>query len=154
MNNKLLNPLDQWSIIKTLSKVFTVKCVIGPAKMNCSARVDMETEIITFDMSIERSENQLISVFLHELCHLKAKRDGKFKIYHDFKIGHMTKKDWTVYKQTALRAEKYVDREAHKICSKMFPKIDFVYSYKDKKVIREFSQEVNELVNGFIKNLD
>lgn len=154
MKTKLLTPMDQWSIVKTLSKVFNVKCVIGSDNMNCAARVDMETEVITFDMSIKRSEDCLFSVFLHELCHLKTKRDGKFKIYHDFKIGHMTKKDWIVYKQTALRAEKYVDREAAKLCSQIFPHVEYTKFYSDKKNATEFSKEVNELVNGFIESLD
>ena len=73
-----------------------------------------------------------LSTLMHEIGHIVAKREGKFKVYHS--VGRVwTRKLVRKYVQTALRAELYVDRWAEREFKKLFPELKYERAYRTKE---------------------
>lgn len=76
-------------------------------------------------LNIEMSANELISTFFHELAHFLDHRDGLFKTFYSNSVPKY------VIRRMALKAERHADKRGAKECKKYFPKVKFMYQYRN-----------------------
>ena len=111
------------------------------------AQFDVTENLIEIDPVTCQSRDIFISSLLHEICHLIAFRTDKFKVFHcqgNVYNGLQTR-TIRIYLRTALRAERYVDEQAEKMCEKEFPSITFCRSYRDKQSISFLEADLEPL---------
>ena len=111
------------------------------------AQFDASANMIEVDPNSCQRRDVFISSLLHEICHLIAFRTNKFKIFHEQGnvYNGLQTRTIRVYLQTALRAERYVDQQAEKMCAKEFPSITFCRSYRDKESISFLNADLESL---------
>jgi len=97
----------------------------------------------------ENFRQYMLSVTCHEICHILAAREGKFKIYHlDISSRAMSESELRATIQTGWRAEKYVDRRAKEILRANYPDLKYMgYRQADKPSYDKF-------LDGFRKELE
>jgi hypothetical protein len=77
-------------------------------------------------------EQDLISVFFHELAHYKNWKDKSFATYHTPSNFSKINKVYSSYKEFlayALNAEIHTDQVARKLCKEWMPSVQYVNSY-------------------------
>ena len=123
--------------IKSLSKMFDVKYRIMHLK-DASGYADLSSDTIFIGKFFKKKVNKkqeldfFVSTVLHEICHILAKRKGKYSVYHS-PTDFVSMYEYKVYKRTALKAELYVDKMAQKICKKLFPNVKYDKCYRTKE---------------------
>lgn len=93
--------------------------------------------MIFFNRNSKETCAEFASTVLHEVNHIIAYRNRKFWIFHR-DTPPTTYRDRKIFLQTALRAERYVDRQACKMFKKLFPGQKYDWSYKKKKDLEWF----------------
>jgi predicted SprT family Zn-dependent metalloprotease len=84
------------------------------------------------------TKNVFISAVLHEICHIIAHRQGKFKLYHADNTDN--KDNIRAILRTGLRAERYVDNQAKALMKGLFPGMRYDYSYLRKEDVLWFHE--------------
>lgn len=124
------------SAIKALARAYGYRIEIS--RMEWDSTYSASEKLIRIGLGdLKDSTQAVINSFFHELGHAMAKESGKFRIYHDDRVSHKNIK----FKQTALRAERYVDEVASRTQKAFFPDIPYVKRYSKKsgrKFLREF----------------
>ncbi len=128
-------------IVRSLSKMFDVKYKLMNIK-DALGYADLASDTILINKDFEKifkkkpKKKRVLDVFvstvMHEICHILAKRNGKYSVYHSA-LEFVSMYEYKIYKKTALNAELYVDKMAQKLCKKLFPKVRYDKSYNTKK---------------------
>ena len=122
----------QKSTIKDLSNLFNVRYrIIKPDSAGCEGWSFCEENMILIS-NMKMTDSRLISITLHEICHILAFKNNKFNLYHHPSGMVLTKEHIRAIIRTGWRAEKYVDCQAEKMMKKLFPRRKFVQSYNLK----------------------
>jgi hypothetical protein len=122
-------------LVKIAKKDFNVtvkKCMYSEIKYGYTS---LEDQIVYINYSI--SVPQLISTVFHEIGHVLNIREGKFPIYHNFKIWfkhHKTKNFPAGFKRTALSAELYTEARGRVMAKTYFPKVRYSTTYTRSQV--------------------
>jgi len=130
---------------------------------NCTGSIDdtIPEGIIAYTDKIEKifinnepkTRDSLISAIMHEVCHISATRQGKYKTYH--KVDNMfSKKEIYAYKKTALNAEIYVDTWAERLTKTYFPHVKYERSYRTSESRQRLKKEVNDWAEDVLKLFD
>lgn len=106
-------------IIKELSKVYNVTVTFKD--IYPGGRVDCKQRKITITNK-RKSKEWILSVMMHEICHVICYDGDIFKNYHKTK----TKRSALFL---ALRAERYVDKRGGELMKFYFPNLKYHYSY-------------------------
>ena len=120
---------------------------------NIAGWADFDNEIIYIEPFLKKTiigakysyNEYILSTIFHEIGHIVAKRNGKFKTYHYSNRKVFTKKILNSLLKTAFRAEKYVDIWGEKEMKRAFPELKYVKSYRnnvDKKWILNYWHQV------------
>lgn len=126
-------------IITELCQMFDVKYRLVHKKHEWGwAYSDVFREIIEINLDIECTKNVFVSLVLHEISHIVAYRQGRFKKYHADNT--ITKSDIRALIRTAVRAEIYVDKQAEKLMKGLFPGMRFHRSYRTKEEVAWFHE--------------
>ena len=109
------------------------------------------TNTILIDPYDCNTDDSFVSTLLHEIGHLMASREGKYSFYHNHGF-YKTMPTWALkrYIRTSLKAERYVDRWAEKLCAKDFPSIAFQTGYRGED---EAEYHRNNHLKPFIEEL-
>lgn len=103
------------------------------------AAVNVLTRMVYFNKNSKETCSQFASTVLHEICHIIAYDNKKFWIFHSC-VEPKTRRDRRIFLQTALRAERYVDKMASEMFSKLFPGKKYDWSYRKKRDIEWFQE--------------
>ncbi|MEM4379310.1 MAG: hypothetical protein QXL01_01305 [Thermoplasmatales archaeon] len=95
------------------------------------ACADVHREIIFINLNNNRIKNEFVSSVLHEICHIIAKRQNKFRIYHNDWYRNLDQK--RAFVRTALRVERYVDKQAGQLMKLFFPGMKYEYGYAKRE---------------------
>jgi len=148
---------DKRRIMKYLSKMFNIKYRILDLK-NAGGTADLSLEIVSIQKDIykkalkKKELDTFISIALHEVCHILATREGKYAMYHTDKEFE-SQEEIDLYRRYALTAEIYVDKRANKLCKKLFPKVRFYKSYRNKKERQFLNNWLDTLPKKFYKEV-
>jgi len=130
---------------KTRKQIITELCQMFGVKYRLVRRsqegwgwacADVFREEIQINVNITCTKNVFVSTILHEICHIVAYRQGKFKLYHSDNT--KTKANILGIIRTGLRAERYVDAQAKKLMKGLFPGMRYDYSYNLKEDVEWF----------------
>ena len=122
----------QKRLLRKICRYFNVRYRTIPADgTGCEGYVCHEKEMIEI-VNTRQSIDSLISIVLHEICHILASRDNKFPLYH-YKgaTALLSKKHIRAVIQTGWRAERYIDSQAAKWMALLFPDRQYKKAYKD-----------------------
>ena len=87
---------------------------------------------------------------MHEICHILATRQGKYKTFHSTKRAtEYTLKDVISIQKTAVNAEVYVDVWAEKLTKMYFPDVVYEQSYRTKEDRVWKKQRIDKWVSDF-----
>jgi hypothetical protein len=124
--------------IKAIAKLFGVKLSFVPrpdfsGSYNCMGGINIGEWHLGY-----RQVDLLYSTFFHELQHYIAHCSEKFFAYHSTPaFGVKTKESMRIYK-IALRAERWTDKEARKLCKKWKPNVRYWPGYRYVKYSRRW----------------
>lgn len=90
---------------------------------------DLDNDTVFVNKNV-KPERLVLSTVCHEIGHFEAKRNGKFKVYHQTVA--RTKKEIATFMTTGFRAEQYVDKWGEKLFKKRFPKLKYKKAYRDE----------------------
>lgn len=116
-----------WSEIYKICSHYEIQCFFHnrrDEKVNGYAFPTLE-QIHLFFSTFEKSRESVWSVVFHEIGHIIAYRNGKYKHYHEVK-------DSECYFVEAIAAERYVDKIGKSLMELHFPEMEYVTSYKTK----------------------
>jgi hypothetical protein len=121
--------------VRRVAKELEVKVLFKRLKGAIAGLADYEKGIITIN-SLLSSRQEILSCFAHEYFHCKAYQDGTWKIYHS------TEDDQERMK-TALKAERWVDKQARVWLFNYDRRLNYLSSYEnlDNKGAREFLKD-------------
>lgn len=142
----MLNTEQQRMIVARICKMFNVRYRFVDSKKELEGWAKLTKNCVFFPKH-ERDINTLVSVALHEIVHIIAKRQGKFEHYHTGDTNNWTRKDFIVYKRTAMLAEMYIDQRAEKLAAMYFPHIQYVQSYREPTSRAIVQKGCNEWAN-------
>ena len=113
-------------LIKKLAKQYNIRVIYKNYKQ--SGGVFSSKSLIILSTNIKKED--LLSVFLHEVGHIIAYRQNKYKVYHsDINPNRMNKKNKHIFKSTAYAAELWADKWAEKEFIKLRLKGTFQKNY-------------------------
>lgn len=129
-------------IIRSLSKQYKVRTTFSKS-IKCRGLSRYWRRSITINSTCTTREQ--MSVFFHELGHIYCYDNGLWKNYHLDKFpGDMTDEEkWLCY-NTAIKAERWIDKWAEKEMKKHYPDLKFITSYECPKVIKNFKIELKK----------
>lgn len=130
------------TIIRSLSKQYKVKTTFSKSiKSRGLSRYWRRS--ITINSTCAPIEQ--MSIFFHELGHIFCYDNGLWKNYHLEKYpGDMTLEEKLLCYNTALKAERWIDRWAKKEMKKHYPDLTFVLSYNCPLVVKQFKIEMKK----------
>jgi hypothetical protein len=119
------------SELRKIAKEYGVKILFRRLKGAVAGTADVETGTITIN-SLLSSRQEIFSAFFHELMHCIVFKKGIWRKYHE------TEDDEERLK-TALKVERYIDREAAFLMHQYDARLKFLPSYScDDKSAKEF----------------
>lgn len=140
---------EQWRIVRQICAPLGINYEKMPTTKQINGVAVTEKNLILISER-ERTEDEIISLVLHEVMHVLASKTKKYDVFHNAPFyGYWTHDLIAVYKKTALFAELYVDKQAERAARKLFPHIRYNRSYRTKKD-QEF---LRRHVNGFAKTV-
>jgi hypothetical protein len=93
----------------------------------------------------------IVSAVMHEIGHIMAVRKGKWADYHrEYAVTSPTLKQAISFKRTALPCERYVDDWAATQISRLFPSIEYSWSYHPLQKNEQFRQYVYRWADWWI----
>lgn len=100
-----------------------------------------------------KTRDCLVSAIMHEVCHILATKQGKYKTYHKTD-GMFSKQDVYAYKKTAVNAEIYVDTWAERLTKMYFPDVIYEQAYRtiDDKLWKK--EQVDKWASDFLQRFD
>ena len=139
----LLAGTSTLAILSYLAELYKVEiCFISGSGLEGCA--DTANSVIFIDKFCVKKNASIYSTFFHELGHIVARREGKFRAFHSISK-ESSLKDAREYKRTCVAAELYVDKWAEKEMKLHLPYISYSSSYttaNDKKWIRDNAKAV------------
>lgn len=155
-SKKVLTADEQWRIVRKICEPLG----INYEKMDTTVYPTAAGIAITEKNRIEieeclRTEDQLISLVLHEVMHILAARAGKYNVFHNAPFnGKWTERDAQVYLKTAVFAEMYVDAQANRAAKKMFPHVKFRAAYSNKRARKILMRKTKQLIRRVFESLE
>ncbi len=117
--------------LRSIAKQYEVRVLFRRLKGGVAGTADVEKGIITIN-SLLSSRQEILSSLFHELMHCLAFRKGIWRTYHE------TENDEERLK-TALKAERYIDREAAFLLHEYDARVRYLPSYSgNDKELKEF----------------
>jgi len=154
-SKKVLTTDEQWRIVRKICEPLG----INYEKMDTTVYPTSAGIAITEKNRIEieeclRTEDQLISLVLHEVMHILAARAGKYDVFHNAPFnGEWTERDAQVYLKTAVFAEMYVDAQAKRAAKKLFPHVKFRAAYSNKRARKILMRKTRTLIQWVQRTL-
>ena len=100
-----------------------------------------------------RTRDSLVSTVMHEICHILAARQGKYKTFHCKPSEDYTAKDVQAIRKTAVNAETYVDVWAERLTKMYFPEVVYEQSYRTKGDKEWKKTRINKWADDFMEYL-
>ena len=75
------------------------------------------------------SRDAFLSTLLHEVAHILAVREGKFKVFHELCVENASDKHLLIYMRSAYNAEVWVEKRAAQLLQEFSPGSTYWYSY-------------------------
>jgi predicted aminopeptidase len=122
--------------IKKILKNYGVKLVFK--KIDEIAYYSHSKNLIVIDKSIDMTEEELISIIFHELGHRHCFNNNLYYAYHN-------ETDARLYKLTALKAERFVDKWAAKEMKKNGFPFEYPMFYFNKNRTKEFTKMIKSV---------
>jgi len=155
-NKKVLTYEEQWRIVRQICEPLGINYekMDPAAHPQCAAIALIDKNRIEIEECL-RTEDKLVSLVLHEVMHILAAKAGKYNVFHNAPFnGEWTERDIYVYAKTAIFAEMYVDKQAQRAASKLFPHVRFRATYSNKRTRKLLMGDINQLfrsVMSFLK---
>lgn len=124
-------------IIKTIKRKYTVK-IKYKKHMDNMAEYDDNDKTIFVNTKYKNNPDILIPLLFHELGHKHCFENNLFYHYH-------METDLRLFRLTALKAERFVDRWAKKEMKKYNLGIEYPMFYYDKDRTKYFKSIVNQM---------
>ena len=157
MKSKAILTMDeQWRIVRQICTPFGINYEKLKDDAYRGDGVAITEKNLILISERQRTEDQIISLVLHEVMHCLAAKTKKYNVFHNGPFGGEWKvQDLLIYRKTALFAELYVDIQAEKAAKKLFPHIRYNRYYRtkrDKAFLRrytsKFVKEVKEALDA------
>lgn len=104
------------------------------------ARLREESVTISSDQTIV----DMFSAAAHEICHILNKREGRYRIYHDWTEWPKDGSFSSAFLSTSHRAELYTDSRARKLLKLNYPHLKYLSGYKNTKADKiRFRKQLN-----------
>ena len=83
------------------------------------------------------TDSQFMSVVLHEISHIICYRTGKYKNFHHTYtyMDNIPTNTLKTIIRTALRAERYVEKQASKLMKQKCPELKYINSYDNEEIV-------------------
>lgn len=107
--------------------------------------------ILISSLVLKMHMRHVMSIVTHEISHVLAYRGGKYRVYHRLDA-LTTRQQCAAYISTALRAERYVERQGEKMLSRFYPHLKYSRSYHTKKSVAWFNKWL-EPVKTYMRSL-
>jgi hypothetical protein len=129
-------------IIRSLSKQYKVKTTFSKS-IKSRGLSRYWRRAITINSTCKPIEQ--LSVFFHELGHTYCYDNGLWQNYHVDKCpDDMTLEEkWLCY-NTAIKAERWIDKWGEEEMKKHFPNLTFVKSYESRETVKQFKIELKK----------
>lgn len=132
-----------YKYLKDIKKFIKTRLKLAPnievkSLSGYSGFFNMDTNTIIVDKNL--SDEKFIMTVLHEAMHAFCVKKGKYKIYHKTFDYLETKREVSIFLNTALNAELYVEEAARKLARDFEP--DF--EYRDHFGIKLFLEDLEQ----------
>lgn len=124
---------EQQEICRKVCRPLRIRYTVSKNPLVCGTAVPPLGKIIVSSVGT-KNRDQFISALMHEVCHVLAFRNGKYKEVHEFSEKKLiSRKMLASYAKNVLNAEIYVDKMAEKMTRELFPNVKYEKAYRGRR---------------------